>query len=103
MPAPVNRKIVVGAQKSRLGEVIREQHKHSENPITEEIKNPAVVATEVSITKNMDNFESMKVGVVIASPCHNTPEAKTATHDDDLALAMKLLEKEAAIVSGEWF
>lgn len=103
MPSPVNRKVVLGAQKLRQGIVIQERTRYAENEASEAIVNPATVATEVSITKNMDNYESMKVGVVISSPCHNTDEAKTGTHNDDLALAMKLLEKEAALVSSEWF
>lgn len=103
MPAPVNRKVVLGAQKLRQGVVIQERTKHTENPISEAIKNPASVATELSITKNMDNYESMKVGVVISSPCHNTPEAKADAHASDLELAMQLLAKEAEVVSGEWF
>lgn len=68
-----------------------------------ELTNPAMVATELSITKNMQNFESLKVSVSITSPCECNDLAKLATHAHDIELAMKMLEKEAAVVSGEWF
>ena len=111
MPAPVSRNlttkaITLSATKSRSGEVIREESKTTALPSgleVETLTNPAHVATELSITKNMQNFESMKIGVIINSPCANTDADKLATHERDIALAMKMLEKEAAVVSSEWF
>jgi hypothetical protein len=117
MPAPVTRQpnnnqnltagqAVVTAQKLRMGEIIKERTKSA--PIassseTEAIQNPSHVTTELSITKNMDNYESMRVGVSISSPCHNDDEPKLVTHEHNMNLAMKMLAKEAALVSSEWF
>lgn len=111
MPIPVSRNptassIVLSAVKSRSGEIIVQQSKATDLPSHDEIEtltNPSHVSTELSITKNMDNFESLKVGVSITSPCRNEDGAKMATHQHNLDLAMKLLAKEAEIVSKEWF
>lgn len=116
MPTPVTRptaqnlttrQIVVTASKEKAGVgILRERTKSANLPalqIVEDVAHPARVRTEIAITKNMTNFESMKIGVHIESPCLNTDEQKLATHQHDLPLAMKMLEKEAADVSVEWF
>lgn len=103
---PTSRTIALSAVKTRSGDIIRESKKTMNLPSLAEVEdmtNPAHVTTELSITKNMANFESMKIGVFIQSPCLCTDEAKLATHEHDLSLGMKMLEKEAALVSGEWF
>ncbi len=47
----------------------------------QDIQNPAYVRLEHSATKNMQNFESLRVVVAIEMPCQPTPEKIQETYD----------------------
>lgn len=105
MPKPVTRetKITVAASKSISGKVVIEKNKSESQPgyNTEDLKNPAYVGVDISITKNMENYESLKIGVNICSPCKMDDKEESAARDMEIAMA--ILTKEAEELSKEWF
>jgi hypothetical protein len=106
-PVAAARKIAIVANKTRSGVNIlsrtKNQHIPSTLADTEQIKHPAHVRTGIGITRNMENYESLKVEVHIESPCENTPQAKKDTHNADLNLAFELLANEAKELAQNWF
>jgi hypothetical protein len=64
----------------------------------QDIVNPGRVRVEASVTKNMGNYESIRVGVAIEWPCEPTPQALKSTYEflSDRAEALVLEELELA-------
>ena len=45
------------------------------------VENPAFVTVSMGLTRNLGNFESLKVLVGVTSRCENTPESIEETYD----------------------
>lgn len=72
--------------------------------VPEDLKNPGYVMVKGGITKNMDNFESVQVGVSISMPCRAVPEEIENTFNEISAtvdrLVTELLDKATGQTEG---
>lgn len=58
---------------NRSKEVLH-QEQHEQQSISESLINPAHVSVSLAATKNLGDFESARVSVMITRPCKDTPE-----------------------------
>lgn len=58
---------------NRTKEVLH-QEQHGKQSVSESLINPAHVSVSLAATKNLGDFESARVSVMITRPCKDTPE-----------------------------
>lgn len=61
---------------------------------------PARVRVEGSVTQNMGDFNSVRVGVMIDRPCVNTDEAIEQTYNEISGMVDRLLAAEIDLATG---
>ncbi|WEV89384.1 hypothetical protein H10PHJ05_83 [Aeromonas phage HJ05] len=61
---------------------------------------PARVRVEGSVTQNMGDFNSVRVGVMIDRPCVNTDEAIEETYNEISGMVDRLLAAEIDLATG---
>jgi len=65
---------VTSTQRKDKGQVIHEEESHDSEILSESILNPAHVTVGGSFTKNLGNYESVKITVQLTRPCFDEEE-----------------------------
>lgn len=73
------------------------EHTHHRFQVGQEL---ARVRVEGSVTQNMGDYNSVRVGVVIERPCLNTDESIRACYDETSRLVDEMVQTELDIATG---
>jgi len=78
-----------------MGEVVATKDHTDPIPVDEEVgEHPAYVMVKGAVTKNLGNYESIKVEVSIGMPCHNNMKAVEDTYKVISDKVDELIERE---------
>lgn len=83
LPAVSSTPETTAVSRHRENKITKEKtdiHQLNETSPSESIINPAHVEVSGSVTKNLDDYEFAKVGVMITRPCHDTEQAIEDTY-----------------------
>lgn len=101
---PRQRQRVVGtehvATERKQGREVVDATERNTSPSHDVPMEYARVRVEGSVTQNMGDFNSVRVGVLIERPCANTDEAIDATYRDVSRTVDEYLQQELELATG---